>query len=68
MKLHQMRADCRMCGKELKADDMDDMFVTFYCMKCGVYTTKPVEEFKDEPAPAAPETEAVAIPPEQKGS
>ena len=49
MKLHQMRADCRMCGKELKADDMDDMFVTFYCMKCGVYTTKPVEEFKEEP-------------------
>jgi hypothetical protein len=33
---------------------MDDMFVSFYCMKCGVYTTKPVEEFKDP----APETEA----------
>ena len=49
MKLHQMRANCRMCDKELKADDMDDMFVTFYCMKCGVYTTKPVEDFKEEP-------------------
>ncbi len=52
MKLHEMRAVCRMCGKELKADTMDDMFVSFYCMKCGVYTTKPVEEFKD-PAPEA---------------
>lgn len=62
MKLHQMRADCRMCGKELKADDMDDMFVTFYCMKCGVYTTKPVEDFKDEPqepaSAAAPKEDA----------
>ena len=56
MRLHEMRANCRMCGRELKADDKDDMFVTFYCMKCGVYTTKPVEEFKEEkppePAPA----------------
>ena len=56
MKLHEMRANCRMCGKELKADDQDEMFVTFYCMKCGVYTTKPVEDFKDEkPAEPAPE-------------
>jgi hypothetical protein len=59
MKLHEMRANCRMCGKELKADDQDEMFVTFYCMKCGVYTTKPIEDFKEEkPAEAA----AVAAP------
>ncbi|MDH3365769.1 MAG: hypothetical protein OEM29_07205 [Thermoplasmata archaeon] len=48
MKLHEMRGNCRMCGKELKADTMDDMFVSFYCMKCGIYTTKPVEDFKDD--------------------
>jgi hypothetical protein len=46
-----------MCGKELKADDKDDMFVSFYCMKCGIYTTKPVDEFKDE-EPAEPAAEA----------
>jgi hypothetical protein len=57
MKLHEMRASCRMCGKELKADDKDEMFVTFYCMKCGVYTTKPIEEFQDE-KPAEPAAEA----------
>lgn len=45
-----------MCDKELKADNMDDMFVTFYCMKCGVYTTKPIEDFKDEPKEPAAET------------
>lgn len=56
MKMHEMRADCRMCGKELKADTKDDMFVSFYCMKCGVYTTKPVEDFKDEEK--EPEAEA----------
>lgn len=65
MKLHEMRAKCRMCGKELKADDMDDDFVTFYCMACGVYTTKPVDEFKDQPAPA-PEAGAAAAPAEEK--
>ncbi len=60
MKLHEMRADCRMCGKELKADDKDDMFVSFYCTKCGIYTTKPVEEFKDEESPeSATEAEVV---------
>ena len=32
MKLNEMRASCRMCGKELKADDKDDMFVSFYCV------------------------------------
>jgi len=62
MKLHEMKAKCRMCGKELKADDMDDDFVTFYCMKCGIYTTKPVEEFKDPPAAA----EAATAPAEEK--
>jgi len=63
MKLHEMRANCRMCGKELKADDMDDDFVTFYCMKCGIYTTKPVSDFKDQPAP---EAVAVAAPADEK--
>jgi hypothetical protein len=67
MKLHEMRANCRMCGKELKADDMDDDFVSFYCMKCGIYTTKPVDDFKDLPAPApAPEAGAAAAPAEEK--
>jgi len=61
MKLHEMRANCRMCGKELKADTKDDDFVTFYCMTCGIYTTKSLEEFKDPPAPVAAETEAVAV-------
>lgn len=54
MKLHEMKAKCRMCGRELIADDKDDDFVTFYCMRCGVYTTKPIEEFKDPPAPVEP--------------
>jgi ribosomal protein S27AE len=64
MKLHEMKTKCRTCGKELIADDKDDDFVSFYCMKCGVYTTKPVEEFKDEPKPppAAPAPE----PPKQQ--
>jgi len=53
MKLHEMKTNCRMCGKELIADSKDEDFVSFYCMKCGVYTTKPVEEFKDKP-PAPP--------------
>jgi hypothetical protein len=44
---------------------MDDDFVTFYCMKCGVYTTRPVEEFKDPPAPAPP-VEAATVPVEEK--
>jgi hypothetical protein len=64
MKLIDMKTKCRMCGKELIADTKDSEFVTFYCMKCGVYTSKPVEDFKDPPAPA---TVAVAIPkPEEK--
>jgi predicted RNA-binding Zn-ribbon protein involved in translation (DUF1610 family) len=49
MRLTDMKTQCRMCGKELKADSKDSDFVSFYCMKCGVYTTKPVEDFKDEP-------------------
>jgi hypothetical protein len=64
MKLIDMKTKCRMCGKELIADTKDSEFVTFYCMKCGVYTSKPVEDFKDPPAPAAV---AIAIPkPEEK--
>ena len=68
MKLHEMKTKCRMCGRELIADDKDDEFVSFYCMRCGVYTTKPVEDFKDQPAPApAPAAEAAAIAkPEEK--
>jgi len=51
MKLQEMKANCRMCGKELKGDEMDEDFVSFYCMKCGIYTTKPVSDYKDQPAP-----------------
>ena len=64
MKLIDMKTPCRMCGKILIADDKDDDFVSFYCMKCGIYTTKPREDFKDPPAPApAP---AAAPAPEQE--
>lgn len=63
MKLHEMKANCRMCGRELIADTKDSDFVTFYCMRCGVYTSKPVEDFKE--APPAPV--AIAVPkPEEK--
>ena len=63
MKLHEMKTKCRMCGKELIADTKDDSFASFFCMKCGVYTTRPLEEFKEPPMPAP---EAVAKPPEIK--
>jgi len=66
MKLHEMKTKCRMCGKELIADDKDDEFVTFYCMKCGVYTTRPAEEFKDAPSAAPPAAAAAAKPEEKK--
>lgn len=70
MRLHEMKTNCRMCGKELIADDKDDDFVSFYCMKCGVYTTKPVEEFKDKPPapamPAAPPTTAPSAEPKKE--
>jgi predicted RNA-binding Zn-ribbon protein involved in translation (DUF1610 family) len=62
MKLTDMKTKCRVCGRELIADDKDDDFVTFYCMRCGVYTTRPVDEFKDQPKPAA----AAAPKPEEK--
>jgi predicted RNA-binding Zn-ribbon protein involved in translation (DUF1610 family) len=61
MKLIEMKTKCRMCGKELIGDTKDESFVSFYCMKCGVYTTRPIEEFKDEPKPA-PATTAPAAP------
>ncbi len=71
MKLIEMKTKCRICGRELIADDKDDDFVSFYCMRCGVYTTKPVEDFKDQPAPAptpaTPGAEAIAKPEEKKG-
>ena len=65
MKLQDMKTNCRMCGKELKGDDMDDDFVTFYCMKCGIYTTKPGEDFKAPPAPA-PDPAAAPAPVQEK--
>ena len=70
MKLIEMKTKCRVCGKELIADTKDDDFVSFYCMKCGVYTTRPVEEFKDPPKPApataaAPGSVAIAKPEEK---
>ena len=52
MRLSEMKTQCRKCGKELIADSKDDSFVSFYCMKCGIYTNRPIEEFqekKDEP-------------------
>ncbi len=65
MKLVEMKTKCRQCGRELIADTKDDEFVSFYCMRCGIYTTRPVEEFKDPPKLVA--TEAIAIPkPEEK--
>jgi len=69
MKLIDMKTKCRICGRELIADDKDDDFVSFYCVRCGVYTTRPVEEFKDPPvqapAPAAPGSAAIAKPEEK---
>ncbi len=66
MKLTDMKTKCRICGKELIADSKDSEFVSFYCMKCGVYTMKPVEDFKDQPA-SAPAAVAIAVPkPEDK--
>ena len=59
MKLGEMKTSCRKCGKELKADSKDSDFVTFYCMVCGIYTSRPVEEFVDkiEEAPASQPTD-----------
>jgi hypothetical protein len=61
MKLSEMKTQCRKCGKELKADSKDSDFVTFFCMVCGIYTNRPVEEFQDKPEETAacpkPETE-----------
>lgn len=64
MKLHEMRTACRKCGRELRADEMDDTFVTFYCAKCGIYTSRPVEEFQVVEAPTA----AAAAAEEKPGS
>jgi hypothetical protein len=60
MKLGEMKTSCRKCGKELKADSKDSDFVTFYCMVCGIYTSRPIEEFADkkEEAPACQPTDA----------
>ena len=61
MKLCDMKANCRKCGKELKGDSKDADFITFYCMKCGIYTSKPVEDYQDQP-----ESAAMAAPPLEK--
>jgi len=53
MKLSEMKTQCRKCGKELRADSKDSDFVTFYCMVCGIYTNRPVEEFQDKPEETA---------------
>jgi len=67
MKLTDMKTKCRICGKDLIADDKDEDFAMFYCMKCGVYTTKPIEDFKEEPKPVpAPEAATVTKPEEKK--
>jgi predicted RNA-binding Zn-ribbon protein involved in translation (DUF1610 family) len=66
MKLIEMKTKCRMCGRELIADTKDDEFVSFYCMRCGVYTTRPVDEFKDPPKPPPTAAVAVAKPEEKK--
>lgn len=70
MKLIEMKTKCRQCGRELIADTKDDEFVSFYCMRCGIYTSRPVEEFKDppkpEPAPAPVAAPALAKPEEKK--
>jgi predicted RNA-binding Zn-ribbon protein involved in translation (DUF1610 family) len=66
MKLIDMKTKCRMCGRELIADDKDDDFVSFYCMRCGVYTTRPVDEFKDPPKPPPTEAAAISKPEEKK--
>ena len=70
MKLIEMKTKCRQCGRELIADTKDDEFVSFYCMRCGIYTSRPVEEFKDppkpEPAPAPAAAPAPAKPEEKK--
>jgi len=56
MRLGEMKTNCRKCGRELRAESKDTEFATFFCMKCGIYTTRPIEEFqeekKEESAPA----------------
>lgn len=59
MRLVDMKTNCRKCGRELKADIKDSEFVTFYCMKCGIYTTRPIEEFKEEKMEETPAPEQV---------
>ena len=69
MKLTDMKTKCRQCGRELIADTKDESFATFYCMRCGIYTSRPIEEFKDEPKPApapAPTPAPAPAKPEEK--
>jgi hypothetical protein len=53
MRLTDMKTKCRMCGRELIADTKDEEFASFYCMRCGVYTTRPLDEFKEPPKAVA---------------
>ena len=70
MKLTDMKTKCRSCGRELIADQKDDDFAIFYFMRCGIYTTRPIEEFKEPPKPApVPEAgSAAAVKPEEKSA
>ncbi len=61
MKLTDMKAKCRQCGRELIADQKDESFAIFYCMRCGIYTSVPLENFP-EPVKPAP------VPPPESGS
>jgi NAD-dependent SIR2 family protein deacetylase len=65
MKLSDMKTQCRKCGKELTADSKDSDFATFYCMKCGIYTNRPIEEFK-EPEPQTSCSCCASAPPDQQ--
>ncbi len=58
MKLTDMKAKCRQCGRELIADQKDESFAIFYCMKCGIYTSVPLENFVEPPKPPPPAPEA----------
>jgi ribosomal protein S27AE len=64
MKLTDMKAKCRSCGRELIADQKDESFAIFYCMRCGIYTSVPLENFPEpaKPVPApTPESGSAAM-------
>ena len=53
MKLTDMKAKCRQCGRDLIADQKDEEFAIFYCMRCGIYTSIPLDQFKEPPKPVS---------------